>query len=406
MKSIKGKITALIFALLFIVFGGYLTTAESKQTKELVIGTVQPYSGAYGALCLGMKIATNIAVEDINKAGGVVIGGERYTLKVVHYDDESNPTKAVALTERAINEDGAQIIYGSSFSACTLAMLDVTKRAKRLQLNTSGHPDITRQGHPYVLRGVPPLGGYLRSWPYADYIVNELGLKNVVIIHARSDYGVAQRSTYEEAIKGVGGNLIETLSHASGETDLQPLLTKVKAVRNADAVLWTDPGKMGMFLKQAAEAGLKPGKKPRLLGEGAMICPELFEASGGPQNIEGAVVLNVPSPKDIGTSKALEFNRKFKDITKNDADGITAVYYDATFMILDAMKKAGSITDTDAIRAAIPDSPKNLSRSIVYPPSFYTKEGDLNVAFAVFKLKDGKPVLLKILKPYVPRKKR
>ena len=186
-------------------------------------------------------------MQDVNKAGGVVIGGVKYILKAVHYDDESNPTKAVALTERAINEDGTQIIYGSSFSACTLAMLDITKKKKMLQVNTSGHPDITKQGHPYVLRGVPPLGGYLRTWPYANYIVNEIGLKNIVIIHARSDYGVAERDTYKEAIKQVGGKVVKILSHASGETDLQPLLTKIKSIRNADAVLWTEPGKMGMF---------------------------------------------------------------------------------------------------------------------------------------------------------------
>ena len=87
-----------------------MSGCDKKAPSEIRIGSCQPQTGMYAAFGQGGSFGVKAAVEDINKLGGVLVGGVRVPLKLVDVNSESDPNKAGALAESLITQDKVQFL--------------------------------------------------------------------------------------------------------------------------------------------------------------------------------------------------------------------------------------------------------------------------------------------------------
>ena len=143
------------------------------------------------------QIAGQMAVEDINAAGGVL--GQK--IELVTYDDQAKSDQAIFTANKLIGEDGVKLVVNGSYSASGRAAAPVFQKAGVVMISAYGvHPDITKAGD-YMFRLVhlgPPQGAAT-----ALYIGKTLGMKKVSTITMDNDYGQATMDGFLEAARQI-----------------------------------------------------------------------------------------------------------------------------------------------------------------------------------------------------------
>lgn len=134
------------------------------EGDKIILGAAVSLSGKYAGSGLHTKNGYDLAVETINKAGGVKVGGRSYSLEIRYYDDESDTNLAVQLAERLIQEDRIKFMLGPYSSALTKAMAPVVERHKIPMIEGNGASrSIFAQGYRYVFGVLSTSEQYLSS---------------------------------------------------------------------------------------------------------------------------------------------------------------------------------------------------------------------------------------------------
>jgi len=115
-----------IFLAVFVSLLLALTTALAQDTIKL--GAAVSQSGKYSTNGQHTMNGYNLAVDVINKAGGINIGGKNYKLEIVYYDDESTAARGAELAERLIKQDGVDYMLGTYSSGLTKSIAPVTEK--------------------------------------------------------------------------------------------------------------------------------------------------------------------------------------------------------------------------------------------------------------------------------------
>jgi branched-chain amino acid transport system substrate-binding protein len=152
---------------------------------DIKIGFQAPLSGFAATDGKSAKIAAEMAIEDVNNAGGVL--GEK--LQLISYDDQAKSDQAIFTANKLIGEDGVKFAVNGSYSASGRAAAPLFQKAGIPFISAYGvHPDITAAGD-YCFRLVhlgPPQG---RATAY--FIGKNLGFKKISAITMDNDYGQA-----------------------------------------------------------------------------------------------------------------------------------------------------------------------------------------------------------------------
>ncbi|HVG51313.1 MAG TPA: ABC transporter substrate-binding protein [Xanthobacteraceae bacterium] len=135
----------------------------SGQEQEIVIGAPNSLTGGIGEGGQRNVWGLQIAVDQINKAGGIkALGGAK--LKLIVADTTSdNPTQAASVTRRMIDQDKATIICGATASAMTLALQVETEKSELPLITTSYADGIVTRGYKYTFK-ITPQGGGIWNW--------------------------------------------------------------------------------------------------------------------------------------------------------------------------------------------------------------------------------------------------
>src|SRR5437879_237000 len=109
-------------ALLSSVFAVSSYAAEAETLKLGVLATL---SGAGTAWGIAMQGAAELAAEDVNSKGGLEVGGKKYRIEVIAYDDHYKAADALTAFNRLVFDDGIKYVVGPLGSAPALALLPV-----------------------------------------------------------------------------------------------------------------------------------------------------------------------------------------------------------------------------------------------------------------------------------------
>src|SRR5437764_7445861 len=252
------------------------------QSKPYRIGSLQPLSGAAAIIGKTALVGAQMAVDRINKAGGV--NGRPFELIVADY--ESKPDVGRRKAEKLAVEDNIDAHVGGVLSNVCLACMPVWDEYKVVNmvgvcLDTTM---TTTKCSRYTFR--PFDYAPAQAVAFAPYLVNKLG-KKWHIAYADYAWGQSTRDAYAEQIKKAGGEVVGTTGIPIGTADMTPFLSKIGG--DFDGLFGIFFGKDGVTIgNQAFDLGLT--RKYKFAGDGAVAESTNLPALGA--KIEGFVGIN------------------------------------------------------------------------------------------------------------------
>lgn len=352
--------------------------APAASVAEVVkIGHVAPLTGGIAHLGKDNENGARLAVEEINAAGGIKLGDKTYKLDLVAEDDKADP-KEGTLAAQKIVDSGAIAVVGHLNSGTTIPASKIYSDASMAQISPSAtNPKYTEQGFKTAFRVVA--NDNQQGAVLANYAADTLKAKTIAIIDDRTAYGqgladVVERVAKEKGIKVVGREFTNDKA-----TDFNAILTKVRAAK-PDVVMYGGmDATAGPMAKQMKQLGMK---STFLAGDG--VCsPEFIKLAG---DASGNLHCSQAGEAVEKLAKGTEFVDKYKKRFNTDVQLYSPYSYDAIYIVVDAIKRAGK-AERAAVAAAVPTTNlPGLTGQLVFDDKGDIKGG----AISIFKVSNGK----------------
>lgn len=357
--------------------------------KTLTVGIADALSGGGAVYGIPQKRAIDLAIEEINAAGGVPVGGDTFKLAAIAYDDKADPTEATNAVRKLLDRDNVKILLGFCCSASGRAVTSFIGREEALMLvGTAGARDITAAGNPNVFRTRPP-GDYTGA--AAGRYLYSKGVRKLGILAVRD---VANFTEYREALvknfEQAGGQVVALETFGGTDRDMTPQLTKLKGM-NPDALFISGYVEQAAFAyRQSKEIGMK---MPRYGFSGGSEAQFLKVASS--EQMEGVTDLLAVefSVQVLGSEHAKRFADNYKKKYGDDPTPNTAYAYDQVYVLRDALKKAQTTTDVKKLSAALRSlsvPPEALLKYVPIDGKMFDDSGQAYISNGAFQWTKGK----------------
>ncbi len=341
---------------------------------QIKIGAAGPMTGQYAAFGEQLKRGAQMAVEDINAAGGV--NGQK--LELVIGDDACDPKQATAVANKMVS-DKVALVAGHFCSGSSIPASDIYKEGKVLQITpASTNPKLTddalAKGNSTVFRtcGRDDVQGAT----VGAYILKYHRNARVAILEDKSPYGKGVADETKKALNK--GGLREVMYEAYNDTDkdFTALVNKMKRDKIDMIVLGGYHTAAALIIKQSKEQGLQT----QMVGFDALQTAEFFQLGGAATN--GVLMSFPPKAEDDPKNEALV--KKFRD-AKYNPEGYTLFSYAAVKVWADAANKAKA-SDASTVAAAL----RSQTYDSAVGPLAFDPKGDIkNPVYDIYVWKDG-----------------
>ena len=318
--------------------------ALPAMAQPIVIGVSTAQTGPAAVAAEWELWGVNLAVEEINAAGGVL--GRK--LEILVMDNKCNPSEAVNVANKLV-EAKVVAIEGSHCSSAHLASMKIIQDAKIPMITgIASNPQITtlsgKGGNDYAFRISASDAGMMQA--LGIYLANKKPFKTVAIVAEDSDFGRGGSDAFKAAVVTKAGlEVVSTDIHPQNAPDFTSILTRLQQ-RRPDAIATFQLGGDSLnFLRQAMQIGVRIPFTGRI-ELGGRNTP-IIEAGG----LEKSVSAWQYSPyADSPSNKA--FAEKIRAKYKSEPYLQTWAGYDSIRVLAQAIKDAGS-TDGSKIKDAI-----------------------------------------------------
>lgn len=323
---------------------GLVATSQAATAEDLTIGLVAPLSGAGAAWGNAMKGALEIAVEDVNGAGGLTVGETTYDLKIAAYDSHYNPNDAVTAVNRLIFEDNAAFIVGPLGSAPLAALVPMTTENKKITITGGFTPVAASPDHPYSYRAVMPTEIYAEH--QIAYVVEQLGAKKVGSLFPNDETGQTLAKDIGSAYESAGAEELITDFYERDRVDFVPLLTRLMAAGIDTFELdGASPQTAGLMTRQLREIGFQGN----IVRTGGDATGDILAVAGN----DAAEGLYVHMEYDGSLPSVQEYEQRYVDAYGGSMNAFSPLFNTTIHMVFEAMKAAGTTEDSDAIVAEL-----------------------------------------------------
>jgi branched-chain amino acid transport system substrate-binding protein len=355
MKRSKSVLLTASLCLTVAVAVLVFSTGASLQAAEEVVrvGNIIPLSGPSASVGQQGQNAREMAVEEINAAGGIQsLGGAK--LKMFYADSESKPEKGVAEAERMINTEKVHLLTGCWNSAVTYPTTAVAERyGIPFVVPVSVADKITEQGFKTVFRIAAKDSWWTRDqFAFLKDMQAEFKteIKTLAFVYENGDWGKGFAGQWRELAEKNGYKIVLDEPYPSTTTDLSPVVQKIR--RAGPDVLMLVSNAADAILLTNTLADYKVKLKAIIASGGGHADPSFLKATGGNARylfdiVEWETDVNKPGVKEI--------NAKFKSRYGYNLAGESVDAYIAVHVIKDALERAGSL-DPVKIRQALADT--------------------------------------------------
>lgn len=213
---------------------GMAGSAVAKvEGDTITLGSSISLTGKYATNGLHTQRGYDYAVDVINAAGGVKVGGKSYKLTVKYYDDESTPARGAQLAERLIQQDGVEYMLGPYSSGMTKAIAPVSEKFGVPMVEAEGASrSLFTQGYKYLFAVLSTSEQYLSTTIElaAQTSDNPSSLK-VAMAFENDPFSLDVREGVVDAVKKHGMKIVIDDKLPADLSDMSATLTKVKAIR-------------------------------------------------------------------------------------------------------------------------------------------------------------------------------
>lgn len=330
---------ALVFVSVAVLGGCAKSDKAGKDAKSTIkIGGIFPLSGAVAVYGTEARNGVQLAVEEINAAGG--INGQ--TVQLIAEDDEGNPEKSVSAYKLLTTRDGAKLFIGSLTSGCTMAITSLAQAQKVVVVAPAATaPAVTDAGN-FIFRVcfIDPFQGKVG----AKFAFENLGLKKAAVLYdVGNDYSVGLFDNFKAGFEAAGGTIVAAESYNTGDKDFNAQLTKIKNA-NPEVVYLPDYySTVALIAKQLRAQGLNV---PIVGADGW----DGIVDNAGDEMLNGFYSNHYASDSIDG--KVIDFVKKYSEKFNATPTSFAALAYDAMYVIKDAIIASGS-ADPVKVQAAL-----------------------------------------------------
>ena len=344
---------------------------------EILIGVSCAITGNFPLAGQRTKEGIELAVEEINANGGVL--GKKLVITVE--DDQNTQTTAVNVVTKLLNENVCAVI-GPHTSGNAAATQELYKNAKIPFLTGGSSPKLDQLGNEYFFRVRP--SDVINGQVAAKYAVETLGAKKIGISYNNNDFGTGGRDVVQAALDKYGVEYV-AVGHNAGDKDLTGQIMQLQSAGVDCIISWTDDAEVVLTARQLYELGMDD--IPVIASAGVVMDQVLNLLE--PEYVEGwySVTDFVSTNED---ETVLAFVKAFNDKYGYNPELYASSYYSATYVLADAIERAGS-ADPEAVRDALAET-----KDIKLPEGIYTCDSTGNMVHGclIAQIKDKIPAMV------------
>lgn len=374
----KKGLLALLLVTSFVLFG---LVGQGMAADTIKIGAYLPMTGAvaaYGEMeNNGIEIARSMEPEVLGKK-----------IEVILVDTKSDKIEAANAVTLLVEKEKVVGILGEAISGNTMAGNPISEAAKIPSVSPTATNPLVNQGKKYAFRAcfIDPFQGEVAARFAKDHLKAKTA---AVIIDIAQDYCVGLGNFFVKEFVKNGGKIVSTTYIQTGDQDFSAQLSAVQAAKPDIIYAPNYYTEDALMAKQARDLGIKA---PILTGDGAQA-DALIEIGGAA--VEGMYFTGHFHKDAATTERAKEYIKLFEKRFNKEADAFGALGADAYFLLVDAIKRAGS-TDGTKVRDALQSTKdfKGVSGVITMGP-----DGNPIKSMVINKVQDGKFVYVTTVNP-------
>lgn len=339
-KKIMGFGTAMLVAGMLAGCSTAKTASKGNAAgKTIKIGVNMELSGAAAGYGNSQKQGIQMAVDQINKNGGINVDGKKKKVSLIIRDNKTSTSTSASVAAQLVNKDKVNAIVGpATTNAGTAQIPNITKAAVPSVSPSATDPNYTLQKsgkvQPYVFRAC--YQNNFQGSTAAKFAYTNLKAKRVAVLADNSsDYGTGLAKAFKKAYKG---KIAASQYFQEGDKDFNAILTSFKN-KKIDAIY--APGyysEIGLIVKQARQAGINVP----IIGSDGMADPKLAQIAGNENatNVYYTTPFSTRVANQNGTAK--KFMKAFKEQYNEEAPTFSALAYDSVYMIKKAIENEKS----------------------------------------------------------------
>lgn len=378
-KNVFKKAFAVAMSVMMV--GAFMTGCGGKDKgadeNVLVIGGSGPLTGDYSTYGISVKQGAQLAVDEINKAGGV----NGVNFKLLFEDDMADPTSA-ASAYATMADNGMQVgLGGTTSGACLTAVAEAEKDGILVVTPSASQVECAAPDNVFRICFTDPLQG-----EYAAKVIKErnLGTKIAVIYEKSNDYSVGIQKAFEAKAKELGLEIVTSQAFTNqSNTDFS---VQLQAVKNsgADLVFLPIYAQEAAYILTQAE---KQGVDIQFMG-GDGLDGVITKAGDANVGALEDVLLLTPFYADEDSA----FVKAYKDAYDAVPDQFAADAYDAVYAVKAAMEESGAVpTDADFNEKVI-EAMTKIKLEGVTGTMTWDATGEPDKTASVVQIKSGKYV--------------
>jgi branched-chain amino acid transport system substrate-binding protein len=323
------------------VAAGTLAKPAIAAKEPIIIGYLPALTGPSSSTGVGINRGVQLAVDEINKAGGV----DGRQIELITRDTQSDPTKAVNGAAELTRGQKVHVVFGPVNSGESLAVVPLLARANTPQVHPCWVDTLTdAEKYPLCFRNAPTnqqIGGAANR-----YVIDVLKRKKVAVISDTTGYGTASVNTYVPMLKAKGAEVVYQSNVDAANPDVKPEMLRMQSA-GAEAIMpWSvnagflsrlinTRGQMDWDVPIVGQTTLGSGQTKALLEK-----PEYW-AKVYPNNFRPVCYDSSGKLPE----RARAFVEQLHTLKIDTSDTLLwwiAVGYDTPYLIADAIKNAGS----------------------------------------------------------------
>lgn len=372
--------------------GGNENTAQDTANQEAAnaptemvvkIGYAGPLSGPVAHMGKDAENGVSIAIDEANEAN-IKLGGQRVSFQLVSEDDQSDPKSATQIAQRFVDNNTAGII-GHLTSGATVPASKIYADNELPHISPSStSPVFTAQGYATSFRLIADDAQQGKA--LASFAVNDLGAKTVAVIDDRTAYGQGLADEFAKAVEGAGASIVKREFTTDKSTDFSSILTSIKAAQ-PDLIFY---GGMDAQSGPMAKQLQKLGMETKFMSGDGMQTATFLKLAGDAAEGKYASLAGTPKDQQPGYKN---FEDKLKAKFNQEVQLYATYAYDATNVLIDAMKRADS-ADPKVYLSKLKETDFDGATGKV---KFDDKGNRAAAAVTIYQVKDGQWEVVKVV---------
>jgi len=372
----KRIIRLALLAVVFALVGAMAFASGSQEGDVIKIGVAGAHSGDLASYGLPTVNAAELVAKKWNDNGG--INGKQ--IQLVVEDDQCKPEVAANVAAKLVGE-GVVAVIGHICSGATKAAMGTYLSSNIIAISPSAtNPPLTQSGdYPNFFRTIAPDDAQARL--QVDFAINSLGLKKLVILHDKGDYGKGLAEFAKQFVdESSKAQVVLFEGITPGAVDYSATINKIGA-SGADGVIFGGyHPEASKLVSQMRQQGINI---PFISDDGVKDDTFIKVAGAAAEGVYAT------GPKDTSSNplavQAVEEHRKAYG---EDPGAFYLNAYAAAQALFNAIQAAGS-TDYDAIKTALQSEKVETPLGNI---SFDKKGDAIGVGFSVYQVQNGKYV--------------